>query len=272
MVAMIRTEMLVLGDRRLQWIEAGEPSSERVVVWLHAFPVSSAMWTDQLESVPAGWRMIAPDLAGFGGTTDHSGPPSIDDFAKDFDQLLESLRVRAAVLGGLSMGGYAAFAVHRLVPDRLRGLILADTKSGADTSRAREGREAMLQVVERRGGAGVADEMLPKLLGGTTRRARPAIEARVRALIEANPPDGLRRAIIRLRDRPDASSQLAKIPVPVLVLVGEEDAVTPVEDARAIADGAPDARLVILPEAGHLSNLENPSSFNAALRPWLAAV
>src|SRR5262245_62324207 len=272
MVAMIRTEMLVLGDRRLQWIEAGEPSSERVVVWLHAFPVSSAMWTDQLQSVPAGWRMIAPDLAGFGGTTDHTGPPSIDDFARDFDQLLESLSLRAVVLGGLSMGGYAAFAVHRIMPDRLMGLILADTKSSADTPGARDGRQAMLEVIERRGSAAVADEMLPKLLGGTTRRARPSIEARVRALIEANPPDGLRRAIIRLRDRPDASSQLAQIGVPVLVIVGDEDAVTPVDDARAIAAGAPDTRLVILPEAGHLSNLENPASFNAALRPWLAAL
>jgi pimeloyl-ACP methyl ester carboxylesterase len=264
--------MLVLGERRLQWIEAGAPTSDRVLVWLHAFPVSSAMWTDQLESATAGWRMIAPDLAGFGGTTDHTGPPSIDDFANDVDRLLDSLSLEKVVLGGLSMGGYAAFAVHRLVPDRVRGLILADTKSTADTAGAREGREAMLEVVERRGSVGVADEMLPKLLGGTTRRARPSIEARVRALIEANAADGLRRAIIRLRDRPDSSSQLARISVPVLVIVGEEDAVTPVDDARAIAAGAPDARLVILPEAGHLSNLENPASFNAALRPWLAGL
>jgi pimeloyl-ACP methyl ester carboxylesterase len=269
---MVRTEMLVLGERRLQWIEAGEPSSEQVVVWLHAFPVSSAMWIDQLESVPVGWRMIAPDLAGFGGTTDHTGPPSIDDFARDLDQLLDALGLEKVVLGGLSMGGYAAFAVHRIVPERLRGLILADTKSTADTPAAREGREAMLRVVGRSGSAGVADEMLPKLLGGTTRRVRPSIEARVRAVIEANPAEGLRRAVVRLRDRPDASSQLANIRVPVLVVVGEEDVVTPVDDARAIAAGAPDTRLAILPEAGHLSNIENPASFNAALRPWLAGL
>jgi 3-oxoadipate enol-lactonase len=269
---MVRTEMLVLGERRLQWIEAGEPSSDRVVVWLHAFPVSSAMWTDQLEAVPAGWRMIAPDLAGFGGTTDHEGRPSIDDFAHDVTQLLDALNLEQVVLGGLSMGGYAAFAVHRLAPERLRGLILADTKSTADTVAAREGREAMLQVVDERGSIGVADEMLPKLLGGTTRRARPSIEARVRALIEANSAEGLRRTIVRLRDRPDSSPQLPSILAPILAIVGEEDAVTPVEDARAIVAGAPDTRLAILPEAGHLSNLENPASFNAALRPWLAGL
>jgi pimeloyl-ACP methyl ester carboxylesterase len=269
---MVRTEMLVLGERRLQWIEAGEQSSERVVVWLHAFPLSSAMWTDQLESVPVGWRMIAPDLAGFGGTNDHTGPPSIDDFARDFDRLLDALSLEQVVVGGLSMGGYAAFAIHRLAPERLRGLILADTKSTADAPAAREGREAMLRVVERQGSVGVADEMLPKLLGGSTRRARPSIEARVRALIEANPAEGLRRAIVRLRDRPDASSQLADIRVPVLVIVGEEDGLTPVDDARAIVAGTSDTRLAILPEAGHLSNIENPASFNAALRPWLAGL
>lgn len=269
---MVRTEMLVLGERRLQWIEAGDPSSDRVVVWLHAFPVSSAMWTDQLDSVPGGWRMIAPDLAGFGGTTDHTDRPSIDDFARDVEHLLDGLSLEQVVLGGLSMGGYAAFAVHRLAPQRLRGLILADTKSTADTAAARQGREAMLQVVDERGSVGVADEMLPKLLGGTTRRARPSIDARVRALVAANSAAGLRRAIVRLRDRPDASPQLPDIRVPVLVIVGEEDAVTPVDDARAIVTGTPDARLAILPEAGHLSNIENPASFNAALRPWLAGL
>src|SRR5262245_52398148 len=161
---MVRTEMLVLGDRRLQWIESGEPSSDRVVLWLHAFPVSSAMWTDQLEAAPPGWRMIAPDLAGFGGTTDHTGRPAIDDFAFDIVQLLDALNLQRVVLGGLSMGGYAAFAVHRITPERLRGLILADTKSSGDTATAREGREAMLRVVDEQGSAGVADEMLPKLL------------------------------------------------------------------------------------------------------------
>jgi pimeloyl-ACP methyl ester carboxylesterase len=269
---MFRTEMLVLGSRRVQWIEAGEPSSEHVIVWLHAFPVSSAMWVDQLEAVPAGWRMIAPDLAGFGGTTDHTERLSIDDFARDFQQLVDALSLEQVVLGGLSMGGYAAFAVHRIVPKRLRALILADTKATADTPAAREGREAMLRVVDERGSVGVADEMLPKLLGRTTRGARPLVEARVRALIEANTAEGLRRAIVRLRDRPDASPQLAAIRVPVLVIVGEEDGVTTVDDARAIAAGAPDTRLAILPEAGHLSNLENPASFNAALRPWLAGL
>jgi len=269
---MVRTEMLVLGERRFQWIESGEASSDRVVVWLHAFPVSSAMWTDQLEAVPPGWRMIAPDLAGFGGTTDHTGRPSIEDFARDLAVLLDAMHLERVVLGGLSMGGYAAFAADRVMPERILGLILADTKSTGDTAAAREGREAMLQVVDERGSSGVADEMLPKLLGATTRRARPSIEARVRALIEANSAEGLRRAIIRLRDRPDSSSQLPRMHVPILAIVGEEDAVTPIDDARAIVARAPEARLAILPEAGHLSNLENPSSFNAALRPWLAGL
>jgi 3-oxoadipate enol-lactonase len=264
--------MLVLGERRFQWLESGDANSSNVLVWLHAFPVSSTMWGAQLEAAPAGWRMIAPDLAGFGGTTDHDGAPSIDDFARDVEQLLTSLDAGPVVLGGLSMGGYAAFAFHRLRPDRLRAMILADTRSAADTPAVRQARQAMLDVLDRRGAAGVADEMLPKLLGPTSRRTRADLESRVRALIEANSVEGLRRAIVRLRDRPDATPQLSQIEVPVLVIAGEEDAVTPVDDARALSTGLRDARLVILPEAGHLSNIENPDSFNAALRPWLAGL
>jgi pimeloyl-ACP methyl ester carboxylesterase len=264
--------MLVLGERRFQWLEAGDANSTNVLVWLHAFPVSSAMWRAQLEAAPAGWRMIAPDLAGFGGTTDHDGPPSIDDFARDVEQLLMSLDTGPVVLGGLSMGGYAAFAYHRFAPKRLRAMILADTRSAADTPAVRQARQAMLDVLDRRGATGVADEMLPKLLGATSRRTRADLESRVRALIEANSVEGLRRAIIRLRDRPDATPQLSQIQVPVLVIVGEEDAVTPIDDARALSTGMRDARLVILPGAGHLSNIENPDSFNAALRPWVAGL
>jgi 3-oxoadipate enol-lactonase len=269
---MVRTEMLVLGERRFQWLEAGDASSPNILVWLHAFPVSSAMWTAQLEAVPAGWRMIAPDLAGFGGTTDHDGPPSIDDFAVDIERLLRSLDAGPIVLGGLSMGGYAAFAFHRRAPNRLRALILADTRSAADTPAVRQARQTMLELLDRHGAAGVADDMLPKLLGATSHRSRAGLESHVRALIEANSVEGLRRAIIRLRDRPDATPQLRQIHVPVLVIAGEEDAVTPVDDARALSTGVRDARLAILPEAGHLSNIENPDSFNAVLRPWLAGL
>lgn len=255
----------------MRWLEAGDPGG-RPLVWLHAFPLGADMWRPQLDAVPAGWRLIAPDLAGFGGTADHDGVPEIGDFARDIDALADHLRLERFVLGGLSMGGYAVFAYLRLNAARVTGVVLADTKSGADTLAAREGRQKMLDLVASKGVAAVADEMLPKLLGPTTLKSDPALAARVRALIEGNSPDGVSRAIKRLRDRPDSTPLLAAVSVPALVVVGEEDGITPVGEARAIAAALPEATLAVLPRAGHLSNLEASDAFAAALTPWLAGL
>jgi pimeloyl-ACP methyl ester carboxylesterase len=266
---MVRTEMLVVGGRHLQWLEAGDVASERVLVWLHAFPLSSGMWEPQLTAVPTGWRVLAPDLAGQGASDDHAGPPSIDDYASDLEALMDAIGISSAVIGGVSMGGYATLACHRHMPSRARGYVLADTKAGPDTPAAREGREKMLQIIDAHGVDGVADEMLPKMLGPTTRHSRPNVESRVRVLVETNSAEGLRRAVHRLRDRPDAVPQLASMAVPTLVMVGEEDAVTPLTEARLMAETIPSATLTVIPAAGHVSNLENPAAFNAALNTWL---
>jgi pimeloyl-ACP methyl ester carboxylesterase len=254
------------------WLEAGDPTGADVLVWLHAFPLSGEMWRSQLETVPPGWRMIAPDLAGFGGSQDHSGPPLIEDYARDVEALLGALGVGRVVIGGESMGGYTAFAYHRVAPERLRGLVLADTRSGADSPAARNVREHLLGIVEAGGATAIADEMLPKLVGPTTHRSRPEVVAEVRGLIEANATGGIKRALMRMRDRPDSTPQLPHVTVPALVIVGEEDLITPADEARALTVALPEAKLAILPAAGHLSNLEAPDSFNAALWPWLAGL
>jgi 3-oxoadipate enol-lactonase len=258
--------------RRQRWLEVGEARANNVIVWLHAFPVTSDLWRPQLETPRSGWRQLAPDLAGFGGSDDHRGPPTIEDFAGDVDSLLDELSCGGVVIGGLSMGGYAAFAQLRVAPERIRGLILADTRAGADSPEARAGRETLLATIADRGPTGVADAMLPKLLGETTRTRRPTVCAEVRRLIERQTAEGLRRAVVRLRDRPDAERQLRGIAVPTLVIVGEEDEVTPVAEARRLAAAIPGAALATIAEAGHLSNLENPDSFNAAVAPWLAGL
>jgi pimeloyl-ACP methyl ester carboxylesterase len=175
-------------------------------------------------------------------------------------------------VAGVSLGGYVALALARLAPARLGGLVLADTKAPADSPEARAGRDRMLETLEVRGTEGVADEMLPKLLGETTRHARPELVAEVRSLIVTNAPEGVRRGILRLRGRPDATPVLPGIAVPTLVLVGEQDIVTPLNDAQVLATAIPRASLETLPEAGHLSNLEAPSAFNAALKRFLATL
>src|SRR5262245_59109881 len=183
---MIRRETRTIATRSMSWLESGSPSAARVIVWLHAFPLSAAMWTRQLEAMPHSWRAIAPDLAGFGHTADHNGTPVIEDFARDVDALMSALDLESAVIAGLSMGGYTSLALHRVAPARIAGLILANTKSTADTPQARAGREGMLKVIESQGAGGVADEMMPKLLGQTTWASRPAVSATVRRQIEEN--------------------------------------------------------------------------------------
>ena len=262
-------QRVLLGTRRLAYLEAGAADGS-VLVWLHAFPLTADMFRPQLESPPRGWRLLAPDLPGLGGSDDHQEPAvALDDYARAVIGLLDALAIPRAVVGGVSLGGYAALAVARLAPDRLAGLILSDTKASPDDETAREGRARMLDVLSDRGADGVADEMLGKLVGETTRRERPEVVSDVRAMIITNDPEGIRRAILRLRDRPDATPALHRIAVPTLVLVGAEDAITPRDVAAGLAAAIPGASLHVVPAAGHLPNLENPAAFAAALAPFL---
>jgi len=256
----------------MRWLEGGATDATRTLVWLHAFPLSAEMWEPQLDAAPEGWRFVAPDLAGFGGSADHDGRPEIDDFARDLDELVLYLGLRRFVLGGLSMGGYAAFAYLRLHAERVAGVVLSDTKSGNDSPQARDGRQKMLDLVAASGVTGVADEMLPKLLGATTQRDDQGVVMDVRNLIEANSAEGVARGIQRLRDRPDSTPDLARIGVPALVLVGEEDGITPVAEARAMSAAIRESTLSVLPRAGHLANLERPEQFNTVVGKWLLEI
>ena len=260
------------GTRNLAWFEAG-PADGRPLVLLHAFPLNAEMWRPQLVAPPGGWRVLAPDLAGFGGTDDHPQEPvSLDDYAVDVLNWLDRLGVQEFAAAGLSMGGYVTLALARLALDRLTALALADTKATADTEEARAGREKMLETLRQHGSEGVADAMLPKLLGETSRRVRPELTGQVRSLILSNAPPGIRRGIIRLRDRPDSTPVLRRLVVPVVILVGEEDAITPMEDARALQAGITGATLEVIPGAGHLSSLEAPQAFNGALSRLLSTL
>ena len=265
-------QAVLLGSRHVAYLDAGPPDG-RVLMLLHAFPLSAEMWRPQLEAPPAGWRVIAPDFAGLGRSDDReSDSVSLDDYAVDVMGLADRLAIPGFVAAGLSLGGYVALALARLAPDRLDGLVLADTKAPADSAEARAGREKMLATLSERGAGGVADEMLPRLLGPTTRQDRPDVVAEVRSLILTNNPEGIRHAILRLRDRPDAVPVLPRIEAPTLVLVGEEDEVTPVAEAERMQHGIAGARLETIPGAGHLSNMERPEAFTAALSRFLSTL
>lgn len=255
---------------RLQAAAGPSPRALGTLVLLHAFPLNARMWEPQLVLAEQGWRVIVPQLRGFDGG--HHDPPaaSMDDYAGDLVDLLDALHVERAVIGGLSMGGYVAFALLRHAPTYVGGLILADTRAPADTPEGRQGRERMLALLAEQGPAGIADEMMPKLLGETTRREQPALVERVRALILSGSNEAIAGAIRALMTRPDATPLLPPLHVPTLIVVGEEDVLTPPANSESMHQAVHGSDLVILPKAGHLSSLEQPEAFNAAVARFLS--
>jgi 3-oxoadipate enol-lactonase len=244
---------------------------ERPVVLLHAFPLNATLWRPQAETAPAGFRLITPDLPGFGASAD---PPttSLDDMARNVLRTLDTLGLERAVIGGLSMGGYLTLALYRMAPERFSGMILADTRATADTEEQQAGRRKMIATAREKGPPAIADEMLPKLLGATSHRERPALAGIVRAMIERNSVDAIAGAVQAIMGRPDSTPLLPSIAVPTLVLCGDEDVLTPPSDSEALYRGIPGARLVILPGAGHLSNIEVPELFSRAQNAFVATI
>jgi pimeloyl-ACP methyl ester carboxylesterase len=268
---------LTIGHRTLSYLAAGPRSGTRTVVLLHAFPLNAAMWVSQLRALPDGWTGLAPDFRGFGGSTPDDEDAAradarIEDYADDVMAMLDEVGAPRAALGGCSMGGYAAFAVLRRAPGRVAGLLLADTRAAADTDAARASRAAMLDLVDRDGPAGIAAEMRPKLVGPTTREGRPDVLATVDTLMDVATARGIGFAVARMRNRPDATADLAAYLGPVSVVVGEEDTLTPHPEASAMAAAVPGAAFVRIAGAGHLPNLEAPEAFNVAMHGWLRSI
>lgn len=263
---------LEIGGRRMMWLEAG---AGWPVVLLHAFPLTADMWRPQLEAVPQGWRFIAPHLRGFGPPTDSSVPASgggettMADYAADVLSLMDGLELGDAVIGGLSMGGYVAFAMFRQDASRFTGMFLADTRAPADTPQAREGRVRLREVLANHGPRGVADELLPKLLGAAARREGTEVVRQTRAMIESAAPAAIDAAIGALMGRPDSTPDLSRISCATLVVVGEEDQITPVADAEVMQRAIQRSTLSVIAGAGHLSNLEQPAAFSRALGDFL---
>ncbi len=270
-----RLHEIAVGGRTFRWREtdpAPESAAAVPLVLLHAFPLSAAMWAPQFDAFPRR-RIIAPDTRGFRGpdgpAAEEPGDPTMDQLATDVEHLLDALEVPQAAIGGLSMGGYIALALFRRAPARFRALMLADSRATADSEQAKAGRRKMQALADAGGVAAIADDMLPKLLGETTQRERPEVGRHVRALIEANTPAGVKSALGAMMTRQDSRRILGAIACPTLILVGDEDALTPPSDSEALHAAVDGSELVTIPRAGHLSNLEQPDAFNAALGRFL---
>lgn len=264
------TQDVSVGEGRLSVTDTGTGTP---IVFLHAFPLSARMWASQLGALPAGWRGVAPDLRGFGRSPRGVRPARhVADHADDVLALIDAIGGGPAVLAGVSMGGYIAFECWRRRPAAIGGLVLADTRAEADNDEARAKRVANQQKAAREGTGAVVEAMLPGLLGATTQTADPHLAVQVRQWAMENGPDGVIDALETLRTRPDSRATLASISCPTLVLVGDEDTLTPPELSRVIASGIPGAVYREIARAGHLANVEQPAAFNAALNSWLPSV
>src|SRR5256886_2632124 len=229
------------------------------LLFLHAFPLNKSMWSGEMTTLlqeERQVRLVALDWRGFGESDITSEISTMEQLADDVAGLMDVLGMQDAILCGLSMGGYVAFAFLRKYPQRLKGLILADTRPGADSAEGRANRENVARLALSQGTGAIADLQLPKLISEYTRQHRPEVEARIRQMINAATPQGIAAASRGMAQRADSTDLLAAITCPTLVLVGEQDILTPPNVAQDYASNIPNAQFVVIPNAGHLSNLE----------------
>lgn len=231
------------------------------VILLHAFPYGPQMWAPQISMLEERYPVWAPNILGY---------PSLEQAAKAVLGKMEGWD--RAVVVGLSMGGYTAFRLWELAPERIAGLVLADTRAGADSDETRAGRAQQAERIRQEGGGWLPEALLKSHLGSTTHKERPSVVAEAGRMILEADPERVIESLHALANRPDSRVLLATLTVPTLVLVGEEDTLTPPSEAKYLASSIPDSRLLIVPDAGHMSSLENPKAFNTALLGFLAEI
>jgi YbgC/YbaW family acyl-CoA thioester hydrolase len=239
------------------------------VLFVHGYPLDRSIWTHQLAALD-GWSRIAPDLRGMGQSDAPDLGYNLETYAADLATLLDLLRIDEAVLVGHSMGGYIAFEFLRRWRDRVRGLVLVDTRAEADSAEGKRARDATASTARDQGAGAIAEAMLPKMLAASTLSGAPATVEKVRSMMAATPVAGIVGALGAMRDRPDSSSLLSGLAgLPTLVIVGDEDELTPPAQARDMADSIPGASLVVIRSAGHLPSLERPVETTDALLAFL---
>jgi len=250
-------------------IEYDDVGNGMPLLLIHGFPLDRSLWRSQIEGLQSAARVIAPDLRGFGQSGNAPETMTMDEYAADLKALLDALNVKQAVVCGLSMGGYIALAFLAKYPGMLKGLILANTRAGADSEQAREARYANVQKAFDEGVSAVAEGMLPKMLTEATRANRDSLTAYVRSMMAHQPAKGVAAAQRGMAARPDRTSMLAAINIPTLIITGSADTLIPPSESEAMAKAIPGSKLVVVPDVAHLSNVENPDAFNAAVREFI---
>ena len=264
---------ITVADFELTYLDSGQgsnPAQQPTLLFVHGFPLDGKMWREQLEPLSKQNRILVPDLRGFGNSTLGSQTMRMELLADDLVAMLDALQItQPVVLCGLSMGGYVAWQFVQRHRQRLCAMILCDTKSAGDTEEAATNREKMAQHVMQRGTSFVAEAMLPKMFAPAAIEERSAGVQLVQQTILNTQPETIAAAQRAMAVRPDVTNQLSAMAVPSLVVVGELDAISPPEEMEAIAKALPQAEFVQIAGAGHMSPLEKPAAFNAAVQDFL---
>lgn len=240
------------------------------VVLIHGFPLCRQMWAPQMTSLAdAGYRVICPDLPGFGESPSLAEPATMSSYADAIINLLDELGIEQAVIGGMSMGGYILLDLVERYPQRLRGAMFLVTRAAADDAAGKQKRTVMAEQVRRGNLLTIPETFVPVLFAEKTQRENPQLVSKVRQWVEAAPSPGLIDGLVAMRERDDAVNKLPGFDLPVLVVGAEQDLAIPLEHSQVLAAGLPDAKLVIVSGAGHMANLEQPEQFNQALLCFL---
>jgi pimeloyl-ACP methyl ester carboxylesterase len=242
------------------------------ILFIHGYPLSKAMWEPQVKGLSSNSRVITLDLRGHGESEAPLWLYTMDIFADDIRALLDHLSIDQVVLAGFSMGGYITFAFYRKYRNRVKALVLADTRAQADSPEGKQGRFKSAQTAYKEGTGPIADAMVPKLLTPQSVQGRPDLVQTVRKIIAGTPVAGIVGDLMAMAERPDSVPLLSEIICPTLILVGEQDGLTPPADAKLMVEKIKKAQLEIIPAACHLSNLEQPDHFNKAVRKFLESL
>lgn len=239
------------------------------VILLHGFPLDHRMWQSQMETLSANYRVLAPDFRGMGQSDLPVTPMSLTQYAQDILALMDELRIEKATLGGFSMGGYVAFALLRLAPERFSALILANTRPEPDGQEGRKNRLNMAVSLYDKGAAAARDAMLPKLVTEATHQEQPQLIDSLKVIMDSMPAEGLVHASIAMAYRADSVDLLPTISVPTLVIAGEQDAIAPPDVMKSMADQIPGANFHVIPSASHITPMEKPEAFNDLVLAFL---
>ena len=241
-----------------------------VLLFVHGFPLNSTMWQAQIDEFQSTHRVIAPDLRGFGGTDGALYSVSMEQFAVDLAAVLDALDVAEPVtFCGLSMGGYIAWQFVKRYPARVARLIVCDTRAAADSPEAAANRLRMADIALKEGPEPIAWAMMPKLFAQCTSAHCPQVIESVRQMVMTSSPVAIAAAHRGMAVRPDMTSLLPSIRIPTLVLCGEHDSISPVAEMKIIAEQIPNAKFVVIPNAGHMAPMEQPETVNAAIRQFM---